>query len=264
MIPYLSRMHFLSPILFTLALSSPVAAQEGAEPKRAAEASHADDAYTAKDVAVVAIDAFIEGAGKRPEGAGWKQHLKKPPMVQFDSKSDYFWHIKTNKGDIKVKLMPDVAPMHVSSTIYLARMGFYDSVSFHRVIQGFMAQGGCPIGQGTGGPGYKYAGEFDPKVKHDRPGLLSMANAGPGTDGSQFFLTFVPTPHLNGKHTIFGAVVGDGMKTVAALEKSGSQGGQTSEPLKMEQTWISVSLKHEAEGDEHGHGGEHGGEHGDG
>jgi peptidyl-prolyl cis-trans isomerase B (cyclophilin B) len=133
--------------------------------------------------------------------------LPKPPITAFDAALDYFWVMKTNKGTITVKLMPDVAPMHVTSTMYLTLLGFYDNLTFHRVIKGFMAQGGCPLGTGTGGPGYKYAGEFNPEVRHDRPYLLSMANAGPGTDGSQFFITFVPTPHLDGKHTVFGEVV---------------------------------------------------------
>ena len=96
-------------------------------------------------------------------------------------------------GDVVIKLRPDLAPGHVERIAGLARDGFYDGVVFHRVIPGFMAQGGDPTGTGSGGPNYKYGGEFDPKVKHDRPGLLSMANAGPGTDGSQFFLTFAKT-----------------------------------------------------------------------
>jgi cyclophilin family peptidyl-prolyl cis-trans isomerase len=132
--------------------------------------------------------------------------------------------------------------MHVSSTIYLVRLGFYDDLIFHRVIKGFMAQGGCPLGRGTGSPGYKYDGETDPKVKHDRPGLLSMANAGPGTDGSQFFLTFVPTPHLNGKHTIFGEVV-EGMEVVKVLESLGTGRGATSEKLDMKKSTITVAAK---------------------
>ena len=140
---------------------------------------------------------------------------------------------------LKIQLMPDVAPMHVSSTIYLARLGFYDGVIFHRVITDFMAQGGDPLGQGTGGPGYQYDGEYSNSARHDRPGLLSMANAGPGTDGSQFFLTFVATPHLDDKHTIFGEVV-EGMETVQQLEKCGSSSGRTSEELLMNTTTISV------------------------
>jgi cyclophilin family peptidyl-prolyl cis-trans isomerase len=129
--------------------------------------------------------------------------------------------------------------MHVSSTIYLARLGFYDGVIFHRVITGFMAQGGDPLGQGIGGPGYNYDGEFSPSARHDRGDLLSMANAGPGTDGSQFFITFVPTPHLDDKHTIFGEVV-EGMETVKQLEERGSSSGRTSEELLMRTTTISV------------------------
>ena len=100
-----------------------------------------------------------------------------------------------------------------------------------------MAHGGDPLGQGTGGPGYQYDGEFSKSARHDRPGLLSMANAGPGTDGSQFFLTFVPTPHLDDNHTIFGEVT-SGMDTVKALESRGSRSGQTSEPLAMVKTLV--------------------------
>jgi peptidyl-prolyl cis-trans isomerase B (cyclophilin B) len=102
-----------------------------------------------------------------------------------------------------------------------------------------MAQGGCPLGTGTGGPGYRFDGEFRADVKHDRPGLLSMANAGPGTDGSQFFLTFLPTPWLDGKHTIFGEVV-EGKETLKALEDAGSQNGKTKEPLAIEKATIEV------------------------
>jgi peptidyl-prolyl cis-trans isomerase B (cyclophilin B) len=137
-------------------------------------------------------------------------------------------------------LMPEFAPLHVSSTIYLARLGFYDDVIFHRVIKGFMAQGGDPLGQGTGGPGYQYGGEFSRNARHDRPGLLSMANAGPGTDGSQFFLTFVATPWLDGKHTIYGEIT-EGMDTMKALEALGSRNGATSEPLGIETVTIEVN-----------------------
>jgi cyclophilin family peptidyl-prolyl cis-trans isomerase len=129
--------------------------------------------------------------------------------------------------------------MHVSSTIYLTRLGFYDSRVFHRVITGFMAQGGDPTGTGRRGPGYKYSGEFDASVKHDQPGVLSMANSGPGTDGSQFFITFVETPNLDGKHTIFGRVV-EGMDTLKELEKAGGPRGKTKEKLVLESATISV------------------------
>jgi len=146
---------------------------------------------------------------------------------------------QTSKGDIRVNLMEDVAPLTVANFVNLAQRGYYDGLTFHRVIADFMIQGGCPLGTGTGGPGYQFAGEFDPAVKHTKGGLLSMANAGPGTDGSQFFLTFVATPWLDGKHTIFGEVV-EGFETLKALEAAGSQGGKTSEPLKMEKVTIEV------------------------
>jgi cyclophilin family peptidyl-prolyl cis-trans isomerase len=191
------------------------------------------------DVAIAAIDRFIAEQSIDRNQAGWKTSLPQPPKVEFDASKRYFWNVATNVGDIKIQLMPDVAPMHVSSTIYLARLGFYDGVIFHRVITGFMAQGGDPLGQGTGGPGYDYDGEFSNSARHDRPGLLSMANAGPGTDGSQFFLTFVPTPHLDDKHTIFGEVV-EGMETVQQLEKGGSSSGRTSAELLMNTTTISL------------------------
>ena len=184
------------------------------------------------------IDAFIQKQGIDTEKRGWRTSLPKPPLATFEDGKTYTWNLKTNQGDIKVRLMPDVAPMHVTSTIYLTKLGFYDGLGFHRVIQGFMAQGGCPLGSGTGGPGYTYDGEFSPAVKHDKPGLLSMANAGPGTDGSQFFLTFVPTDWLDGKHTIFGEVV-EGMDAVQKLESKGSSQGQTSEPLVIEQATIT-------------------------
>lgn len=190
---------------------------------------------------IAAIEKFIAEKKVDKTKDNWKSNLPKPEKQKFDAKTNYFWHMKTNKGSIKIKLMPEVAPMHVTSTIYLTKLGFYDNVVFHRVIQGFMAQGGDPTGTGRGGPGYKYEGEFSPEVKHNKPGLLSMANAGPGTDGSQFFLTFVPTPHLDGKHTIFGEVVGtDGMETLKSLEKSGSRGGPTTEKLVIETASISV------------------------
>lgn len=193
----------------------------------------------AEDVALVKIDDQIAKMSIDKTQDNWRTQLPKPEAVTFTAGKNYFWKIETNKGPISIKLMPDVAPMHVTSTIYLTRLGFYDGLKFHRVITGFMAQGGCPLGTGTGSPGYKYAGEFSPKVKHDRPGLLSMANAGPGTDGSQFFITFVPTPHLDGKHTIFGEVV-EGMETVKKLETAGSRGGATSEPLSIVTATIEV------------------------
>lgn len=117
--------------------------------------------------------------------------------------------LKTNKGEIRIDLYPDKTPNTVANFVNLAQRNFYNGLKFHRVIEDFMIQGGCPQGTGTGGPGYKFRDEFDSSLKHNKPGILSMANAGPGTNGSQFFITHVPTPWLDGKHSVFGAVVGD-------------------------------------------------------
>ena len=191
------------------------------------------------DTALATIDAFIESEGVDTSSNRWRTSLSKPPLAEFDEDSTYFWEFQTSVGDISIQLRPDEAPMHATSTIYLTLLKFYDELKFHRVIPGFMAQGGCPLGTGTGSPGYEYGGEFDPAVKHDRPGLLSMANRGPDTDGSQFFITFVPTAHLNGKHTIFGEIV-SGMETLQAFESFGSRAGRTSEPLNLVRCTITV------------------------
>jgi cyclophilin family peptidyl-prolyl cis-trans isomerase len=176
------------------------------------------------------------------EENAWKLKLTKPDLMTFNPEKDYFWVLQTNKGNIKIKLMPDVAPMHVTSTIFLTNRGFYNDTKFHRVIPDFMAQGGDPLGTGSGGPGYKYAGEFKPDVKHDRPFLLSMANAGPNTDGSQFFITFKPTPWLDNKHTIFGEVV-EGQDTVKKLEAAGTRQGKPTEELKIIEARIEEKTK---------------------
>lgn len=115
--------------------------------------------------------------------------------------------LHTDQGDIKLRLFPDETPITVANFANLASRGYYDNLSFHRVLADFMIQGGCPLGTGTGGPGYKFADECLRALKHDKPGILSMANAGPGTNGSQFFITHVPTPWLDGKHTVFGEVL---------------------------------------------------------
>lgn len=184
------------------------------------------------------MDKFIAEQKIEKTKDQWKTTLPKPPKLTFDDKTIY-WQLATNVGPIKIKLMPKVAPMHVSSTIYLTKLGFFDGLRFHRVITGFMAQGGDPLGTGGGSPGYSFDGEYDKSVRHDRGGLLSMANRGPGTDGSQFFITFRDTAHLNDKHTIYGEVV-EGMDTVKALEKAGSQSGTTKEPLSITTATIVV------------------------
>jgi len=116
--------------------------------------------------------------------------------------------IKTSKGDIRLRLFADKAPVTVANFVNLAKKGYYDGLTFHRVIPDFMIQGGCPHGTGTGGPGYHFEDECTPALRHDGPGRLSMANAGPGTNGSQFFITHVETSWLDGRHTVFGEVLG--------------------------------------------------------
>lgn len=126
---------------------------------------------------------------------------------------------ETSKGTFKVELFADKAPLTVANFVTLAKKGFYDGTIFHRVIDGFMIQGGDPKGNGTGGPGYAIKDEFSDKLKHDKKGMLSMANAGPNTGGSQFFITLGPTPWLDGKHSIFGQVI-EGMPVVEAIGKA--------------------------------------------
>ncbi len=162
----------------------------------------------------------------------WKLQLTAPDIMSFESGDTYHWDLDTNMGGMSFRLFHDAAPMHVTSTVYLTELGFYDDVIFHRVIPGFMAQGGDPTGTGRGGPGYQYQGEFSSGLSHDRPGLLSMANAGPGTDGSQFFITFAPARHLDGNHTIFGELI-TGEETLKALEERGSNSGKTTEHLEI-------------------------------
>ncbi len=125
--------------------------------------------------------------------------------------------IETSRGVIKLNLHDDLVPKTIANFEKLAKQGFYNGLKFHRVIDNFMVQTGCPNGTGTGGPGYKFADEFHPTLKHDGPGVLSMANAGPNTNGSQFFITHVATPWLDGKHSVFGQVV-EGMDVVNAIK----------------------------------------------
>lgn len=139
-----------------------------------------------------------------------------PPTMEIDPKKKYKAHMETDKGEMVIELFADKAPKTVNNFVFLARQGFYDDVIFHRVIANFMAQGGDPTGTGTGGPGYKFGDEFHPSLKHDKPGVLSMANAGPGTNGSQFFITHVPTPWLDNKHSVFGQVV-EGMDVLMSI-----------------------------------------------
>lgn len=127
-----------------------------------------------------------------------------PPAMTLDVKKSYSARIKTDAGEMTLALFANKVPNTVNNFVFLAREGFYDDSTFHRVIDNFMVQGGDPTGTGRGGPGYRFADEFDNSLKHDKRGVLSMANAGPGTNGSQFFITHLETPWLDGKHAVFG------------------------------------------------------------
>lgn len=130
-----------------------------------------------------------------------------PPEMTLDKSKTYTATFKTDKGDIVCQLFSAKVPRTVNNFVFLAREGFYDNTIFHRVINDFMVQGGDPTGTGMGGPGYRFKDEFDSSLRHNGPGMLSMANAGPNTNGSQFFITHVATPWLDNKHTVFGQVI---------------------------------------------------------
>ena len=153
-----------------------------------------------------------------------------PPEMQIDPKKNYTAVIETQRGDIELELYPQYAPLTVNNFVFLAGQGYYDGVSFHRVIKDFMIQGGDPTGTGRGGPGYRFKDEvYDNPLKHDSK-VISMANAGPNTNGSQFFITHSPQPHLDGKHTVFGKV-SNGSDVVDAIQQGD----------RMEKVSVSVS-----------------------
>ena len=149
-----------------------------------------------------------------------QQQWSQPPAMQIDSKKSYEATIETNKGDIELELYAEHAPKTVNNFVFLAREGFYDDVSFHRVINNFMIQGGDPTGTGRGGPGYRFEDEVRGNPLKHETGVISMANAGPNTNGSQFFITHAPQPHLDGRHTVFGQVKNkESMNVVNAIRQ---------------------------------------------
>jgi peptidyl-prolyl cis-trans isomerase B (cyclophilin B) len=164
-------------------------------------------------IAGVVLTLFLTGVIKMPSSQPAKNLNSPIPMV-IDVNKKYSALIKTAKGDLALELYPQDAPVTVNSFVSLARKGFYNGLTFHRIIPGFMAQGGDPTGTGSGGPGYKFQDEFSSRTH--QAGSLSMANSGPGTNGSQFFICYAPQPHLNGKHTVFGQLT-QGMDILTQL-----------------------------------------------
>ena len=150
------------------------------------------------------------------EQGGAALQWSSPPTMQIDPSKSYEALFVTQTGDFRVRLFPAQAPVTVNNFVFLAKQGYYDNTTFHRVLPGFMAQGGDPTGAGGGGPGYTFEDEFNPDLQFDKAGLLAMANRGPNTNGGQFFITYAPTPHLNGFHTIFGEVI-EGAEVLGSL-----------------------------------------------
>lgn len=207
--------------------SASASASAPASQEQPAAAPQEKPVAAAADSAIETMKKFIAEQKVDTSKAGWKTKLTKPPLLTFDPKKTYYWVMETNKGTMKIKLNPDVAPMHVSSCIYLNTLGFYDGLKFHRVLKGFMAQGGCPNGNGGGSPGYQMTVERKPDVTHSKLGILSTARSdNPDTDGSQFFLTFAPARFLDTPpgYTIYGEI-SDGLEVLSKIEACGRDRG---------------------------------------
>lgn len=183
------------------------AAPAATEAPAAAEAPAATDTPVPAPAAAVPVQPAGSGAAAQLQPEARNGMYSAPPEMSIDPSKVYYATLKTDKGDIRAQLFADRAPLTVNNFVFLAREGFYDNTTFHRVLDGFMAQAGDPTGTGAGGPGYQFRDEFVPSLGFDRPNLLAMANSGPGTNGSQFFITFAPTDWLNNLHTIFGEVL---------------------------------------------------------
>jgi peptidyl-prolyl cis-trans isomerase B (cyclophilin B) len=202
-------------------------------------ADSAPAAPAGPETALDAIRAQIAAAHVDQSGTTWRTSLPKPTVVAFTPGRRYFWTLATSKGTLRLQLDPTAAPMHVTSTIYLTLLGFYDGLTFHRIVKGWVAQAGDPLGTGTGGPGYSYAVETSPGARHDARGVLSMAHAGPNTEGSQFFITFVAAPNLDGTFSAFGRLV-DGLDTLAAIEQVGTDGEGKPGLVTIDKATVSV------------------------
>lgn len=219
--------------------AAPAAADTAKKPATTPKSSAT--AHASVDAAVKAIDAQIAKNAADKKDPAWKTKLKMPTLVKFDPAKSYFARMVTSKGEMLIKLKPEVAPFHVTNFIYLTRLGFYDGTKFHRVMKGFMAQGGDPLGNGTGGPGYGFNLEVSPKALHNGPGVLSTANTGqPGSDGSQFFIMFNAYPSLDGHYSVFGQVE-EGLETLKAIEAVANPGdGPPTEQIKLVKMTIEV------------------------
>ena len=186
------------------------------------------------------IDAYAKAHPVDRADPAWKTHVPRPPpVVKFNPAKHYYWYLHTSEGALKIELRPEWAPRRVAATIYLTEIGFYNGLTFHRVIPKFMAQGGDPLGTGGGGPGFNYASEFNRKAKHSKRGVVSMANAGPRSEGSQFFILFDAADSLDNKHTVFGKVV-EGFGTLRALEDYGSESGEPRKVVTIKRAEIRV------------------------
>lgn len=237
------RTALLVSLMMTFAVATELPAQKKRTKKsdtQKAQKAPKDDKKTAKDKLIRTLDKFRKSKAKTKAKA-WRTRLPAPPVQKFHPKLQYQWHLDTSVGPLVITLLPEAAPNHVTSVIFLSRCGFYNGLQFPRVLKGFMAQGGSPTNTQSGDPGYTMRGEFLTDQKHDKPGALSAANSGPGTDGSQFFLTFVPTPHLDGLHTVHGFVTA-GTKTLKAIEARGVEkdGQPLKEKVTILRTWIRV------------------------
>jgi peptidyl-prolyl cis-trans isomerase B (cyclophilin B) len=223
------------------AAAAPAAADTAKKPAAKPAAKSGTAAHATVDAAVKAIDAQIAKNAADKKDPNWKTKLKMPTLVKFDPAKSYYARMVTNKGEMLIKLRPDVAPFHVTNFIYLTRLGFYDGTKFHRVMKGFMAQGGDPLGDGRGGPGYSFNTEISANAKHDAPGVLSTANTGqPGSDGSQFFIMFNAYPSLDGGYSVFGKIV-EGMETLKAIEAVANPGdGPPTSPVSITRMTIEV------------------------
>lgn len=196
------------------------------------------------------IQTYIDDKKITTTADNWRTKLPIFPELDFSrTPAPIYWVLNTSEGEIIFRLRQDAAPKHVANLLYLTQLGFYEDLTFHRIIDSFMAQGGCPLGTGTGQPGYKFGDEDQEVIKHEKFGDLAMANAGPGTDGCQFYITFGPLPHLDGRHTVFGHLE-RGEATVKRLEQLGPGGaarevGKPAKPVTILKARVASQLPKE-------------------